>query len=264
MIDNKVNKVRTGEYYITPQGEPEFNMEFDNWLYQTVQEDKNCGSVILRLYSWSRPAITVGYNQDLNKVINWQILDNTIPVIRRITGGRAIYHDQSEITFSLTANLEIFPEAMRSISKTNQLISEAVVEVLAESGVISEWMSSSDPSFGRPTGKMAKSCFNSFSRFEIFSEGYKIVAGAQRRKGRFFIHQGSIKLNGISDCPAIGQKGTRLNNTIMETNSNSYKYTIDALSHNFLKVFPSKFGFEFLQIGDMAKFYSRIPESFEK
>lgn len=235
-IEKEINS-RHGFYYYHPKSEPLFNMAFDNRLFEEVQNNDRFPRVILRLYSWTKPAITLGYNQNIEKVIDFNMLDKPVPVLRRITGGRAIYHNETEITFSLTADLRIFPEKDRSLSITNQLISGVVVKILDAVGVTSYWKKKSDGSFLSSAGAPVKSCFNSYSRYEIFSPAGKIVAGAQRRKGNYFIHQGSLKINGIKNCPAIGQ----INETeaVQESgdSANSYRYTID----QFQKLFPDRF-----------------------
>ncbi len=237
MIDEKEIKGWNGAYYYSPGSESYFNMAFDNWLFEEIQTNARFPRVILRLYTWEKPSITLGYNQNIEKVIDFTRLDKSVPVIRRITGGRAIYHDESEITFSLTADLKIFPEKDRSLSRTNQLISGVVVQILESVGVVSEWTKKSDASFGSSAGVGDKSCFNSYSRYEIFSPKGKIVAGAQRRKADYFIHQGSLKINGISECHAIGQSDETDSVPISKDSANSYNYTID----QFRKIFPDKF-----------------------
>ncbi|MCP4705762.1 MAG: lipoate--protein ligase family protein [candidate division Zixibacteria bacterium] len=234
----KIKKSETnGVYYYTPQSDSSFNMAFDNWLFEKIQRDNKFPRVILRLYTWKKPAITLGYNQNVDKVIDFNQLDESVPVIRRITGGRAIYHDETEITFSLTADLNIFPEKERSLSKTNELISVTVVEALESVGVMSEWEKKSDSSFTLPATGNIKSCFNSYSRYEIFSPNGKIVAGAQRRKGDYIIHQGSLKINGISDCQAVGQKNETGSLSGGENCVNSYVYTISQFREIFLERF---------------------------
>lgn len=226
-----------GAYYYNPKSEPFFAMAFDNWLFDRIQNDKSFPRVILRLYSWKSPAITLGYNQNIVKAVDFNMLGEDIPVIKRITGGRAIYHDEKEITFSLTADLRIFPEKDRSLSKTNQLISGAVVKVLESVGVSSSWAKKSDSTFSLTASKRVESCFSSHSRYEILSPNGKIVAGAQRRVGDYFIHQGSLKINGISDCPAIGQKNGVESADESDKFGNSYVYTIN----QFQNLFPETF-----------------------
>ena len=237
MTNEKKTDKKNGAFYYNLKCEPFYAMAFDNWLLDKIQKDKSFPRAILRLYNWEKPAITLGYNQNIDKVIDFNMLDDSIPVIKRITGGRAIFHDEKEITFSLTADLRIFPEKDRSLSKTNQLISGAVVKVLESVGITSRWMKKSNSSFSSSAIIGSESCFNSYSRYEIFSRKGKIVAGAQRREGNYFIHQGSLKINGISNCPAIGQKNEVEGVDKADKCGNSYVYTIN----RFQNLFPETF-----------------------
>jgi len=192
-------------YYIHRDSDAYFNMAFDEWLLSGLERDDGQPGPILRLYTWGKPAVTFGYNQTMERFIDLDPLPEKTPVIRRITGGRAIYHDPSEITFTLLANLEIFPEDRRSLVRTNRLISETLVKIFKRVGLDTVWARQSDHKFKASNGMM-KSCFGSTSQYEVASAAAKIAGGAQRRIGRFFIHQGSIKINGVSACPAIGQE----------------------------------------------------------
>jgi len=195
----------TGRYYVTPNGDPYYNMALDEWLFAAIQKRTDFAPAVLRLYSWDRGAITIGYNQNPSKAVDFDALDTDVPMIRRITGGRAIYHDPSEITFSLALNQAIFPETSRSLSRTNTFISGSVVEALESAGIDVSWSRQSEPGFAAGREIPRKSCFGSISKYEIISRLGKIAGGAQRMIGSSLIHQCSIKINGVSDCPAIGQ-----------------------------------------------------------
>lgn len=258
MIKKTELQEQNGVCYYTPKSEPYFNMAFDDWLFEEIQTNVRFPRAIFRLYTWDRPSITVGYNQNIEKVIDFDYLDKSVPIIKRITGGRAIYHDETEITFSLTVDLAIFPESDRSLSKTNQLISEVVVQTLEAVGVASEWKKKSDSSFGSSKDESAKSCFNSYSRYEIFSHKGKIVAGAQRRKGDYFIHQGSLKINGISECLAIGQKNQSESEPHGKDGTNSYKYTIDQFRNLFPKAFSDRLKVKLTEQSVDSEFHRKI------
>lgn len=201
--------MKEAAFYFTPASDPYLNMAMDEYFFDLICQDDSALAAILRLYSWEAPAITIGYNQDPVRAVKWELANGKLPVIRRVTGGRAIYHDESEITFSFCGLLNIMPEDSRSLGKTNGIISDAVVEILHSTGISADWMRSSGRSCLRGNVLHSKACFDSLSRYEIVSGNEKIVGIAQRQKGEFFIQQGSIKINGISDCAAIGQKAGR-------------------------------------------------------
>lgn len=194
---------KTCLYLYEPDSKPYYNMALDNVLFEAIVGGEIEYTAILRLYSWKYPAITIGYNQRPERALIMEQLTGDLPVIRRITGGRAIYHDQSEITFSLIANWSQLPVDAASLAKTNGLVSEALVDIFRSLRVSAEWQRHSDRSYRENASFQRNACFDSVSKYEILSEGRKIVGGAQRRSGDCFIHQGSIKINGMVGHPAI-------------------------------------------------------------
>lgn len=61
------------------------------------------GQPALRLYVFSKPTVTIGYFQKVEEVVDLDFaLKEGIDVVRRVTGGGAVYHDpQGEITYSV-------------------------------------------------------------------------------------------------------------------------------------------------------------------
>ncbi len=56
---------------------------------------------VLRIYSWEPKAVSIGIFQSLNKEVDMKkIKENNYDVVRRYTGGGAVFHDQ-EITYSV-------------------------------------------------------------------------------------------------------------------------------------------------------------------
>jgi lipoate-protein ligase A len=181
-----------------------FNMAFDEWLFDRL-EDIDGPPLYVRLYTWDKGAVTFGYNQRYDKAVNSDLLENGIAVIRRITGGRAIFHDPSELTLTVAARTDLLPEERRSLSATNRIISSAIVSALTAAGLETAWKRHSDRKFVEKSESVA-ACFDSVTRYEVAAGHTKIAGGAQRRMGNRFIHQGSLKVNGVSACPAVGQK----------------------------------------------------------
>jgi lipoate-protein ligase A len=195
-----------GLFYCTPRQSPHFNMAMDEWLFDKLCRGQTDRPAFLRLYSWSEPAITIGYNQNLSRAVDMRFLKDEIAIIRRITGGRAIYHDWSEITFSLICRLDSFPVGGQSLSASNSIVSQLLIETLGRLGVKSSWVRCSHPANLANAEMAQNACFASITKYEITSNGKKIAGIAQRRKGINIIYQGSLKINGASECRAIGQE----------------------------------------------------------
>lgn len=63
----------------------------------------------LRFYSWRPPAITIGYSQDAAAETDLiACREAGVPVVRRITGGGAVFHD-NELTYSIILPLGAAP-----------------------------------------------------------------------------------------------------------------------------------------------------------
>jgi len=230
----------SGRYYITSSGEPYFNMAFDEWLLISLNSERSFPRFTLRLYSWSSPAITIGYNQSIEKAVDYSLIQADIPVIRRITGGRAIYHEPSELTYTVVADRGVIGGKVQSVTYLSGLISSAVADFMEEFGLSPDRAEDSNEAFRETVGMERKSCFDSISRHEISSNGIKIAGGAQRQVGSGMIQQGSIKINGIEECAAVGQRGYRL----QEMRSDSQKYTIEDVCMRFGEEFSRHFGID--------------------
>jgi lipoyl(octanoyl) transferase len=139
----------------------------------------------LRLYTWQRPSLTIGYFQSIQEELDWSVCQsNKIPVIRRITGGRAVLHGR-DLTYSVVAGpSSIFPT--KSIQKTFLTISRAFLLSFSYLGLRAEAVASSPKHVKTPL------CFASPSWYEIVCEGRKVIGSAQRRWRDAFLQQGSV------------------------------------------------------------------------
>jgi lipoate-protein ligase A len=176
-----------------------FNMAMDEALLCSCQ--KGSSPPVLRLYLWDPPAVSLGYSQSAHRAVDvGRCEERGIQVVRRITGGRAVLH-QDEITYSLCASPEDSPQLGQDTLQTYQKISMALLESLRLLGAEGEWakpISKRNPPSPHPGP--SKPCFASSSRYEITVGGKKLIGSAQRRfsvpsaEGRrhSFIQHGSI------------------------------------------------------------------------
>ena len=70
------------------------------------------GISTLRLYKWKPSAISIGYFQSIEEEVNLhECRKQGVDVVRRITGGGAVYHDEhGEITYSVVCPQGLLPE----------------------------------------------------------------------------------------------------------------------------------------------------------
>lgn len=168
------------------------NMARDEFLLERAE----CGGTepVLRLYTFRPPAVTVGYHQNPNRILDiGSLRSDGIDVVRRITGGRALLHD-GELTYCVAASLDskIFGSGLH---ETFLKISGAIAMALRFLGVDA---CISDGRYHSGDGGLISPCLVSVSRYEVTAGGRKIVASAQRRTKSAFLQHGSILLTPAS------------------------------------------------------------------
>ena len=87
------------------------NMAIDESLFREKVTNKKSPNS-LRLYQWSPGAVSIGKHQDLTTEVDLKEAEKqSIDVVRRISGGGAVFHDNlGEITYSIVASVEQYNE----------------------------------------------------------------------------------------------------------------------------------------------------------
>ena len=83
-----------------------WNMALDEAILNSVIEKKSPNT--LRFYKWNPSTISIGRNQSLSEEVNVEVAQRKgFTIVRRITGGGAVFHDQyREITYSLVCSVK--------------------------------------------------------------------------------------------------------------------------------------------------------------
>jgi lipoate-protein ligase A len=162
-------------------------MALDEAISEAVR--KKMSPPTLRLYSWNAPSLSIGYFQKASDIDIEYCDKNNYPVVRRMTGGRAILHD-AELTYSISSPLDssVF---RNSLMENYTIISNALVSAFQANGINAE------SSFKRKKNSAHKNaaCFRSVSYGEITVNGKKIIGSAQKRFSSGFLQHGSILLD---------------------------------------------------------------------
>jgi lipoate-protein ligase A len=190
-------------FYSQYAEDPFFNMAFDEWMFDQTLSGRI--PFALRLYRWEPEAITIGLHQRQHRALDWSQADGAI-VIRRVTGGRAVYHDRSELTYSVVADLasKSSPILGGGITRSSTVIATALNHYVKAQGISSRQVKMSSPDNGRPAFFHSAPCFASRAKYELVEGQNKVVASAQRRIGSALLQHGSIKLRGVPFHPALG------------------------------------------------------------
>jgi lipoate-protein ligase A len=146
----------------------------------------------LRVYRWQPFTISIGYNQNIEEIDLQKVHRDGVGVVRRPTGGRAIYHAH-EVTYSVVIPKNSDWFAKNSLAMYNH-ISSALVLGLRAAGVSVnlEKRALPDPEFMSYDQKFA--CFATSARYEIHYDSKKLVGSAQRRFEHALLQHGSILL----------------------------------------------------------------------
>lgn len=163
------------------------NMALDQSLADEVEAGRLDSFV--RLYGWRPPAVSLGRNQDAGEVDAAACRRDGVDVVRRPTGGRAVYH-RDELTYSLAARLDD-PVFGGSAADAYRAIGRGLCRGLRNLGVGAELVKAAAPT--QRTGA-SPSCFAASGRYELAVGGRKIVGSAQRRYASSFLQQGSVLL----------------------------------------------------------------------
>lgn len=159
-------------------------MAIDRWLL--AQHESGQHPPTLRFYTWSPPAISLGYHQRQYPEF-WQDLTwkgEKLDLVRRPTGGRAVLH-QGDLTYSVVT----------SGLRGNRLdVYGQICEFL-----IQGWRSLNIELYYGQAGRSYihnPNCFGTATGADlVLADGSKLIGSAQLRKGDAVLQHGSMRLN---------------------------------------------------------------------
>ncbi|MHC8517621.1 lipoate--protein ligase [Sporosarcina sp. ITBMC105] len=147
-------------YFIDNKGitDPRINLAIEEYVLKNMDVDKDS----FLLFYINEPSIIIGKNQNTIEEINTEYVDaNGIHVVRRLSGGGAVYHDLGNLNYSFITKDD--GESFRNFKKFTQ----PVIKALNEMGVKAELL----------------------GRNDILVEGRKVSGNAQfATLGRMFTH----------------------------------------------------------------------------
>jgi lipoate-protein ligase A len=126
----------------------------------------------LRFYGWAPPAISLGYFQSIDDEVDLQACKaNGVDVVRRVTGGGAVFHDK-EVTYSIGIP-EDHPLATPSIVDSYKILCQGLIDGLALLGIQAQFAPIND----------------------IVVDGKKISGNAQTRRKHCIFQHGTVLLS---------------------------------------------------------------------
>jgi lipoate-protein ligase A len=177
-------------------------MAVDRWLLEQHQSGKHPST--LRFYTWSPPAISLGYHQKKypefwqNLTINSSVQDDKLDLVRRPSGGRAVLH-QGDLTYAVITS-GIPGSRLQAYAR----ICEFLIEGWRSLGVELSYGQAGRGYIHNPN------CFGTATGADlVLNDGSKLIGSAQLRKGEAILQHGSILLNPDADLfEQVFGKGT--------------------------------------------------------
>ena len=164
-------------YFIDNKGitDPRINLAIEEYILRNMDIEKDD----YLLFYINQPSIIIGKNQNTIEEINTDYVEeNGIIVVRRLSGGGAVYHDLNNLNFSFLTKDD--GNSFHNYKKFTQ----PVVDALAKLGVNAELS----------------------GRNDILAEGRKVSGNAQySTRGRMFSH-GTLLFNTDVDAVASALK----------------------------------------------------------
>lgn len=114
------------------------NMAIDEALIHQVSLRKAPNTI--RLYRWKPSAVSIGFFQSIEQEVNLDACKRMgVDVVRRITGGGAVYHDyDGEVTYSMIAHQDE-AKIPSDIKKSYEVICKGIVLGLERLGLKAEF-----------------------------------------------------------------------------------------------------------------------------
>jgi len=145
----------------------------------------------LRLYRFAPLCLSLGRYEPAARYDRAVIARLGIEVVRRPTGGRAVWHEH-EVTYAVAAPVAAFGGLRRGY----RAIQSRLAAALRTLGVGAQL--APDGPVARPTNHLA-SCFATPVGGEVVVAGRKVIGSAQVREGSAFLQHGSILLAGSQE-----------------------------------------------------------------
>jgi lipoate-protein ligase A len=168
-------------------------MEFDRRMMGKVDSDGR--EQFFRIYTWDPPAVSLGKNQEPDRVLDTEYLSKAgVTVVKRPTGGRAIYH-KNDVCISSAGSLH--DAAAGGVTAGEIYDNFADTLKLFFENLNTETILARGPRLqaGHRSGIGKLPCFLSATPYELLASGRKI-AGIALYVGRDrFLVQSSVRIS---------------------------------------------------------------------
>ena len=205
-------------------------MAIDEAILTAISEGKSPNT--LRFYRWNPPAVSIGYFQSAKKVVNLDYLkQNKIDLVRRATGGGAVYHDQ-ELTYSLFIDQNKLNNG-DDILMSYEEICSAIITGLKTIGIDAQFSPIND----------------------LLTNSKKFSGNAQTRKHNIILQHGTILLDidikrmfsvlNVSEEKISDKKIEAISQRVTSLKSEGLENNFDTIMKALVKGFETKLNIKF-------------------
>ncbi len=121
-------------YIKNESNDPYFNMALDEYVVSSLDPSED-----YFYFYQNKPAVIIGRNQNTIEEVNQEYVnENNIIVVRRMSGGGAVYHDLGNVNFSFVVDYK--PEDFNNIER----FAKAIVKALEKLGINAEFSGRND------------------------------------------------------------------------------------------------------------------------
>jgi lipoate-protein ligase A len=200
-------------------------MALDQTLLELAERD---GVGFLRLYRWEPACLSFGRHEPATRRYRRdRIAELGLDVVRRPTGGRAVWH-AGELTYAVAAPATVFGTLAQTYLRIHRSLARAL-ELLGARPALA-------PAPARQPSVSAGACFGSAAGGEVLVSDRKVVGSAQLRQGTAFLQHGSVLLAGAQGLVAevsIEPLETSMETSLAEALGRpvSFEWAADAVAH---------------------------------
>ncbi len=206
--------------------DPEYTTACDEAIL--ISRNRHVVPNTLHLYRRNAPTVSLGYFESVEESVDTVYArERGVKIVRRMSGGSAIYTDGDQLIYSLVLNKELVPE---SPQETFSLVCQGLVRALQ--------------------------CFDLQAEFkpvnDVLVHKKKISGSAQLRRGDVVVQHGSLIVRGDFETmfrvlkPNKGKTRTRREMTSL-LEELGYQPVIPAVKYAIVKGFSEVFGVEIRQ-----------------
>ncbi len=219
------------------------NMSIDEAIFRLYGKIK---INTIRFYGWSPSAVSIGKNQDVENEVDLVNLNNLgYSLVRRITGGGAVFHDEfGELTYSIIVNPQYLDSS--SVEGSYYELVKLILEPIENLGLSLDYQQIHCPS--------------------VFSGGKKISGNAQARSKDAILQHGTILLKIRPEImySVLKARPGRTRQNMIESVYQNVTTISDRLKHEFNGEELAHYIIQFLIEKNPSQYFQGVLEHEEK